>query len=73
MASSLRVETTLGPVIGFADTYSLRDKSAAQEITEGKDGGLKPVLKWLVSHSSFRTILIGITYSSSGLILLNRV
>lgn len=50
MASSLRVETSLGPVIGFADTYNLRDTSAAKEIAEGKSGGLKPVVKWLVSH-----------------------
>lgn len=46
----LLVQTTNGPVRGFADTFGLRDSSAATEIAGGADGGKKPVLKWLVSR-----------------------
>ena len=45
----LTIQTTAGPVQGFADTYPLRDRSAASEVEEGGNGGKEPVWKWLVS------------------------
>lgn len=47
---SLLVQTASGPIQGFADTFPLRNESSAYEIeSTGVNGGLSPVLKWLVS------------------------
>lgn len=47
--ADLLAQTSSGPVLGFADTYPLRDSSAAPLIEAGEDGGLPVVQKWLVS------------------------
>lgn len=37
-------------MLGFADTYALRESSAAPLIEAGESGGLPVVQKWLVSR-----------------------
>lgn len=59
----LRIQTTSGPVLGFADTYPLRDRSAASEIEQGREGGNEPVWKWLVSLAQ-GLVLVGQDWES---------
>lgn len=47
---SLEIAIDSGLVVGFADTFPLSDRSTAQQIAQGANGGKEPVLKWLVSH-----------------------
>ncbi|KAI5476522.1 carboxylesterase type B [Pseudohyphozyma bogoriensis] len=44
---SLEVATASGPILGFADTFPLRDRSSAEEVHSGADGGRDAVWKWL--------------------------
>ncbi|KAK4051124.1 hypothetical protein OIO90_004865 [Microbotryomycetes sp. JL221] len=42
------VSTTLGPVVGFRDTFGIVDRSKANDIVnKDADGGREPVWKWL--------------------------
>lgn len=45
--STLLVETTYGPILGFQDTFPLQDKSSFSQPCHGQGGGQDPVLKWL--------------------------
>lgn len=47
--SSVEIAIDSGPVLGFADTFPLSDRSTAEQIAQGANGGQPPVLKWLVS------------------------
>lgn len=45
------ITTTYGPVLGFRDTFPLRDRSSTNEPCRGSSGGQSPVTKWLVRQS----------------------
>ncbi|ORY81845.1 Alpha/Beta hydrolase protein [Leucosporidium creatinivorum] len=45
--ADLLVQTSAGRVVGFLDTFALRESSAAPLIEAGQDGGLPAVQKWL--------------------------
>ena len=47
--TGLLVNTTTGPVLGYADTFSFANESKAPEVLKGVDGGHPAVAKWLVS------------------------